>query len=103
MKLSELSKRPELVKRVLDDADTLAEYGEPIEFWTWDRQPMAVFLKLAAVEAGNYTTVFDAVRELVLDESGNRILTDEAMLPTPVMMRVITEVVEGLGKSSAQT
>ena len=103
MRLSELSKRPELVQRIIDDADTMAEYGEPIEFWTWDRQPMAVFLKLAAVDAGNYATVFDAVRELVLDESGRQILTDEAMLPTPIMMRVITEVVEGLGKLSPKS
>jgi hypothetical protein len=103
MKLSELSRKPQLIKKTLEDADTIAEYGEPIEFWTWDRQPMAVFLKLAAIEPGNYVTVFDAVRELVLDESGNPILTDDTMLPTPVMMRVITEVVEGLGKLSPQT
>jgi hypothetical protein len=103
MKLSELSRKPQLIKKTLEDADTVAEYGEPVEFWTWDRQPMSVFLKLAAVDAGNYATVFDAVRELVLDENGDRILTDEAMLPTPVMMRVITEVIEGLGKLSPQT
>jgi hypothetical protein len=38
------------------------------------------------------------VRGLVLDEAGKPVLTVEASLPTKVMMRVITAVVESLGK-----
>jgi hypothetical protein len=98
MKLSELAKKPQLVKVTIDDADIVAEFGEPLEFWTWDRQPMDTFLKLASLDQNNTATVIEAVRGLVLDEAGSPVITGEATLPTRVMMRVITSVVESLGK-----
>ena len=48
MKLSALTAKPVLVQIVLDDEATIAEYGESVDFWTWDRQPMDVFMKLAS-------------------------------------------------------
>jgi hypothetical protein len=38
------------------------------------------------------------VRGLVLDEEGKPVITGDNTLPTKVMMRVITAVVESLGK-----
>ena len=98
MKLSELAKRPQLTRLVLDDEETVAEFGEPLEFWTWDRQPMDVFLKLAAIDQTNTASVIDAVRTLIMDEEGKPILDRDQQLPTRVLMRVITTVVESLGK-----
>jgi len=82
----------------LSDEETVAEFGEALEFWTWDRQPMDVFLKLAAIDHSNTSTVVEAVRDLVLDEAGKPIIKGDITLPTKVMMRVITAVVESLGK-----
>jgi len=98
MKLSELAKKPQLTKLTIADEDIIAEFGEAIEFWTWDRQPMDVFLKLASVDQANTASVIEAVRDLVLDEAGKPVLTGENSLPTKVMMRVITAVVNSLGK-----
>lgn len=98
MKLSELAKKPQLTKIVIDDEDTVKEYGEALEFWTWDRQPMDVFLKLAAIDQSNTASVIEAVRDLVLDENGQKIITKEVSLPTKILMRVIAVVVESLGK-----
>ena len=98
MKLSELAKKPQLTKVTITDEDIVAEFGEALEFWTWDRQPMDTFLKLASVDQANTASVIAAVRDLILDEAGNPILTGEVSLPTKVMMRVITAVVESLGK-----
>jgi hypothetical protein len=98
MKLSQLAREPQLIKLTLDDEDIVAEYGEAVEFWTWDRQPMNTFMKLAAVDAADTGSIFGAVRELVLDESGKPVLSGTATLPTQVMLRVIARVVEGLGK-----
>jgi hypothetical protein len=98
MKLSQLAGKPKLIEVTIDDADIVEEFGEAIEFWTWDRQPMDVFLRLAAVDAANYSSILDAVKSLVLDEEGKPILDGENSLPTKVMMRVITKVIEGLGK-----
>jgi hypothetical protein len=99
MKISELAAKPQLIKMTLDDAETVAEYGEAVEFWTWDRQPMDVFMRLAAVDVGNSATVIEAVKSLILDEKGRPVLTGEMTLPTRVMMQIITRIVESLGKS----
>ena len=98
MKLSQLAGKPQLIEIIIDDADIVEEFGEAIEFWTWDRQPMDMFLRLAAVDATNYASILDAVKSLVLDEQGKPVLDGENSLPTKVMMRVITKVIEGLGK-----
>lgn len=98
MKLSDLAKKPQLTKITISDEDIVAEFGEAIEFWTWDRQPMDTFLKLASVDQSNTASVIEAVRDLVLDENGKPVITGENSLPTKVMMRVITSVVESLGK-----
>lgn len=98
MKLSELAREPQLIPMVIDDQDIRDTYGDVIEFWTWDRQPMSSFMKLANVDAQDTGTMLAAVRDLVLDETGRPMLTGETSLPAPVLMRVITRVIGQLGK-----
>jgi hypothetical protein len=98
MKLSDLAKQPQLIKITIDDADIIEEHGEAIEFWTWDRQPMDTFLKLASLDQNNVTSIIGAVRDLILDETGKPVLSEGVSLPTKLMLKVITRVVEGLGK-----
>ena len=98
MKLSELASKPKLIKVELNTKEITKEYGEALEFWTWDRQPMKQFVKLANISDDNFDTIMDSVRDLVLDEHGNAIITDEVTLPTAVLMQVIGKVVETLGK-----
>ena len=98
MKLSEIAKKPRLIEVTINDEDIVAEFGEALTFWTWDRQPMDVFLKLAAIDQKNTASVIEAVRELILNEDGSQVLTGEESLPTKVLMRVIVSVVESLGK-----
>ena len=45
MKLAELAAEPKLIPITLDDADIVEKYGEPLEFWIWDRQPIDSFNK----------------------------------------------------------
>lgn len=98
MKLSQITAKPQLIEIVIDDEDTLAEYGESLSFYTWDRQPMDVFLKLANIETGTSTNVIDVVRTLILDEKGNQILADDKTLPAKLLMKAIAKVTELLGK-----
>jgi hypothetical protein len=98
MKLSQLTAKPQLIEVILDDEDTIKEFGEHIEFWTWDRQPMDVFMKLANATSGNVTQIIEIVRTLILDEKGQPILKDEFMLPTGILMKAISKVTELLGK-----
>jgi hypothetical protein len=98
MKLSQLSAKPQLTKLILDDEDTIKEFGEALEFWTWDRQPIDVFMKLANTSQSNLTQMIDVVRTLLLDEEGKEIITGDMMLPSAVLVKAISKVVDTLGK-----
>jgi hypothetical protein len=98
MKLTQLAAKPQLVKIELNDEDVVKEYGESLEFWIWDRQPMDQFVRLAKMDASNFEMLVEAVNGMVLDEDGNPVLKDGVVLPTNVMTKVIGKVVETLGK-----
>ena len=98
MKLSQLTAKPQLIDIHIDDEETIKEFGEAIEFWTWDRQPMDVFMKLANADQNNTSSVIEIVKTLILDEKGKEILKDDNMLPTHVLMKAIAKVTEILGK-----
>lgn len=98
MKLTQLSKNPQLIKLSLDDQDIIESYGEPIDFWIWDRQPMHKFVKMANLKENDIKSLVDIVQELVLDEDGKEFLTPDTALPMEVLTKVIGRVVETLGK-----
>lgn len=98
MRLTQLAAKPTLIKITIDDEDIVKEYGEALDFWIYDRQPMDTFVRLAQMKGENFNELVAAVNSMVLDEEGNTILKDEVTLPTGVMTRVIGKVVETLGK-----
>jgi hypothetical protein len=98
MKITQIASKPQLIKVVLDDADTVKELGEELEFWTWDRQPLDKFMKLASVKQDNPAEIIDIVKELILDEQGKVVIKDGVMLPTQILIRIIQKLVETLGK-----
>jgi hypothetical protein len=98
MKLSQLSAKPQLMQLVLDDEETIAEYNESIEFWTWDRQPLETFMKLANTDQANSGAMIEVIRTLILDEEGNPLIDKGNMLPSKVLLKAITKIVEALGK-----
>lgn len=98
MKLSQLAAKPQLIKLTVDDEATVKEFGEPVEFWTWDRQPLDTFMKLANSDQANAGAMIDVVRTLILDEDGKQVITKDAMLPSTVLIKVIGKIVETLGK-----
>lgn len=99
MKLSQLAAKPQLIKLEITDEAIVAEYGsgEPIEFYTWDRHPLTTFMKLSGSQ-GDTSAMVDVARSLILDESGKEIISDDASLPAPVLIKAITLIVERLGK-----
>jgi hypothetical protein len=98
MKLSQLAAKPQLIKLTLDDEDIVKEYSEPVEFYTWDRQPLEVFMKLANTDNGNMSAMVDVVRTLILDEEGKPIIEGDTMLPSKLLIAAISKIVETLGK-----
>lgn len=98
MKLSQIAKEPVLVELTLDDKDVVKEFGEPLVFYTWDRQPMDVFMRLANINDKNTGDLIEIVKTLILDDAGKPVLSDKNMLPTSVLMKAIQKVTEQLGK-----
>lgn len=98
MKLSALASKPQLIKVEINDETIVQEFGEPLEFYTWDRQPLDTFMKLANATQTDPGTMIDIVRKLILDENGKEIISKEQMLPTQVLVKVIAKIVEMLGK-----
>lgn len=98
MKLNQLAAKPKLITVILDDEDIVKEFGEPVEFYTWDRQPLDTFMKLANANQQDQSQMINIVRTLILDEKGKEIINDENMLPTTILIKAIAKIVEKLGK-----
>jgi len=98
MNLSQIASKPQLTKVILDDEEVIKEYSEPLDFYTWDRQPMEVFMKLANMNKVDTASIIEIVKTLILDEKGKQILNEENMLPTNILMKAINKVTEILGK-----
>lgn len=98
MKLAQLAAKPQLIKITLDDESIVKEHGESVEFWTWDRQPLEVFMKLANAQGTDMGGIIDVVRTLILDENGKQIIQGETMLPSTILIQAIAKITESLGK-----
>ena len=98
MKLNQLAAKPQLIKYTLEDAGLVEKYGEAIDFWTWDRQPLDVFMQLANAQNTDMGQMLEVIRALILDENGKQIITKDNMLPSDVLVAVIAKIVDTLGK-----
>ena len=98
MKLAELAAEPKLIKVELDDEQTVEQFGEPLEFWVMDRQPIDHYMKMAKMGENNIEEIGVIVTNMVLDEDGKQIMKDGMTLPGLITMKVFTKVIETLGK-----
>ena len=102
MKLAELAEKPKLQKVVVDDELIVRAYGEPLEFWMYDRQDLPTFMQLAQIEE-DQAQLEAVMRNLVRDEKGHKVLADDDVLPLPITIKVIAAMVKHLGNSLSQT
>jgi len=98
LNLTQLAAKPQLIRLTLDNEDIVKKYGDSLEFFIMDRQPIDQFIKMATMGTENYGEMIRMVNDLVLDEQGNKAVKDGEALPNDVMMAVIGSVVERLGK-----
>jgi hypothetical protein len=105
MKLQQLASKPTLTKIVIDNEDIVKEYGEELEFYIYDRQPMSVFMKLASMDQ-NENSLEDLahiVEDMIMDEQGKKIINKDVSLPIDVMVKVIEKTVNRLGNTKTPT
>tara|TARA_R100001510_G_C7656880_1_gene217532 strand:- start:12293 stop:12589 length:297 start_codon:yes stop_codon:yes gene_type:complete len=98
MKLAELSQKPELIKIEIDKAELVEKYGDTLEFYCFDRQPLDTFTKLANADSKDAGAMTMLMKDLILNEEGEPIINGESVLPMDVMIEAITMIGERLGK-----
>ncbi|MCP4830938.1 MAG: hypothetical protein GY886_01845 [Gammaproteobacteria bacterium] len=98
MKLEQLASKPQLTKLTIDNPDIVETYGEELEFYVWDRLDMATYTRLAGIDQSDVTVMYTALRDMILDDSGKPVMTDEMVLPMDVMTAAVEKVVSRLGK-----
>jgi hypothetical protein len=98
MDIKNLATKPQLVKITLDDAEIVEKYGDALEFWVWDKQPLEKFVKFATASETDFGQILLLCSDLILDNEGKPVLTDGAVLPNTVLVKCVNKVVEQLGK-----
>ena len=99
MKLKELAGKPQLVMLTLDDKEIVEKYGEAVTFNVLDKLPISIYTKLATIKSDDVEEMFNVLRDLILDEDGNPIMSDEVALPIDIMTAAVLKVSDNLGKS----
>lgn len=99
MKLKELAGKPQLVELTIDDETIIESYGEPITFFVLDKLPISTYTKLATIKEDNVQDMFNILKDLILDDDGNPIMSDEVALPIDIMTAAVLKVSNNLGKS----
>lgn len=98
MKLSELSTKPKLVEITIDDEKLVSKYGDALQFYIKDKLPIEKYTELASIKSDDMSQMYLLIKDLILDEDGNPVITDEHTLPLDVMNSALMKVTEHLGK-----
>lgn len=98
MKLSELAKEPQLQKIVINNETLVEKYGEELEFYIYDRQPLDTFTKLADITEANVGEYIYVLKDIILDEQGEPVCKDNMVLPMDVLTEALKLIGEHLGK-----
>jgi hypothetical protein len=98
MDLSNLSTEPKLVEVKLDDKETVKQFGEPLVFFTYDRQPLSVYMTLSNATGNEQEKSVEILKTLVLDKDGKPVMADGRILPAKIMVKAMTKVMTLLGE-----
>lgn len=104
MNLAELAKAPKLIEIRIEDESTVEKYGEAVVFWIYDRVDMETFMSLANLEGKqDIKNVVKVMKDLILDEKGNKIINEGRVLPNDIMIKAVEATVVQLGNEMTPT
>lgn len=102
MDLKQLAAKPKLSKVTVDTELVVEAYGEPVEFYMYDRQDLPLYMKLIQLKEDE-SELWHLVKSIVLDAEGRRVLEDGEILPVDIMVPVIEAAVKHLGNQTPLT
>jgi hypothetical protein len=98
MEITQLAAKPQLVKITLNEKEITEKYGDSLDFYVWDRQPLDRFVELATAKETEYGKIVAFMEEAILDKDANPVCKDGMTLPADVMLMAMNKVTETLGK-----
>ncbi len=98
MKLAELSQKPQLIQILIDNEKIVEKYGEELEFYIYDRQPLDIFSKLANANKEDVAGATLLLKDLILNEDGSKVIDEDRVLPMDVMIEAVKLIGDRLGK-----
>jgi hypothetical protein len=104
MNIGNFAKKPELIKIDITDPDIVTNYNGEVSFWLYDSVDINTyfnFFKSQADQDGSQLN--ELLRNLILDEQGNKAILEGNVLPVDLAIAAITAINERLGKSKTKT
>ena len=98
MNLQELAVKPTLTKLTIKEPKIVEKYGEVLDFYIYDRQPLDIFAKLASLTEDNPLKFTDMLVDLILNEKGEPVMSDDKILPIDVITEAVKLIGDKLGK-----
>ncbi len=98
MKLSDLAAKPQLKEIIIDDESIVKEYGDSLSFYVQDRLPIETYTKLATIKTDDAGSMYNVIKDLILDDKGMPVMADGNVLPMNVMTAAVIKVTDMLGK-----
>jgi len=98
MKLSDLAAKPQLKEIIIDDENIVKEYGDSLSFYVQDRLPIETYTKLATIKTDDAGSMYNVIKDLILDDKGMPVMADGNVLPMNVMTAAVIKVTDMLGK-----
>lgn len=98
MELSQLAQKPQLVKLTINAEEIVEKYGDELEFYMYDRQPLDVFAKLANFDQNDPGGIIQILKTVILNADGEQVMKDDLQLPMDVVTECIKVAGDKLGK-----
>ena len=98
MELGQLAQKPQLVKLTITEEKIVEKYGDELEFYMYDRQPLDVFAKLANFDQNDPGGIIKLLETVILDSKGEPVMKDGLQLPMDVVTECIKVAGDTLGK-----
>lgn len=98
MELGKLAQKPQLTKLTINSEAIVEKYGDELEFYMYDRQPLDVFAKLANFDQNDPGNIITLLQTVILNAEGEAVMKDGLQLPMDVLTECVKVAADTLGK-----
>lgn len=103
MNINEYATTPKLLKLVLDSAELIEAYGEPIIFWTYDIVSLSTYFDFFnARNNSEFDSLNKIIKKMILLEDGSPAIKEGQDLPIDIVAAALSKIGEILGKSHSK-